>query len=83
MFGPLPLLHPPTLISPVQPTPLIHTNSVRVIPRLHRQLRRRIRPHARLAVEDDISLFLDPRLREPKAGLELVRRQKERIGLRG
>lgn len=81
MFGPLPLLHSAPLISPIQPTPLIHTNSVRVIPRLHRQLRRRLRPHTRLAVENDISLFLDSRLGEPKACLELVRRQKERIGL--
>jgi hypothetical protein len=85
MFTPLPLLHSPLLISPIQPTPLINPNSIRVIPRLHRQLCRRIRPNARLAVEDnrDIPLFAGPGLREPKARLELVRRQEERVGLRG
>lgn len=49
----LPLLHPAPPFHPIHPTPIIHPHPGGIIPRLQRQLRRRARPHARLAVEHD------------------------------
>lgn len=78
---PLPLLNLPPLLRPLGPTPLIDAHPTRVIPSLHGQLRRSAGPHARLAVEHNGILAALPRLGEPKARLELFRRQEERVGL--
>jgi hypothetical protein len=67
---------------------MIHPQRIRIITRLHSQLRRRLRPHARLAIKHNLLLPLafcccfGGRLRVSEPGLEFLRRQEIGIRLR-
>lgn len=86
-----PLLHLPSPARPIQPTPMIHPQCIRIISSLHSQLRRRLRPHARLAIKHNLLLLpfcsftcgsFGGRLRVSEPGLEFLRRQEIGIRLR-
>lgn len=88
----LPPLHLPSPIRPIQPTPMIHPQRIRIITRLHSQLRRLLRPHTRLAIKHNLPLLpfcsfcscgsFSGRFRVSESGLEFLRRQEIGIRLR-
>jgi hypothetical protein len=66
------------MLNPINPTPRILAHNT--IPNLSRKLRRRLTPHARLAVKYNLLPRL--RLRQPKPILEFFFVQEEGVGLR-
>lgn len=80
---PLPPHRLSPLLLPIQPTPIINTHLLGIIPRLDSHLRRRPRPHTRLTIKHNVLLRLRIRLRISEARLEFVRGEVERVRLRG
>lgn len=79
---PLPRHRLPPLLLPIQPTPMINTHLLGIIPRLHSHLRRRLGPHTSLTVKHNLLLRLRIRLRISEARLEFVRGEVDRVRLR-
>lgn len=81
----LPLLHPSSILRPIQPAAIINTHSFRFIPSLQGQLRCRPSSHPGIAIKHHIARFVFPGtgLRVSESSLEFLWGKEERIRLGG